>query len=179
MREQWRLYIESLYDKDGKPKSDDFQVEEEAEMDNEKGPAVLKSEILAAIAEIKEGKAVGVDEIPAEMLKRLGDKALQEIVEICQSMYEEGKWPDDFTRVAMIPLPKKNNAAHFSDYRTISLICHASKIMLKVLTKRLEAKAHQLLGRNQFGFRKGCGTRDAIGVMRMLCERSLEHGNVV
>ena len=47
------------------------------------------------------------------MLKRLGDKALQEIVEICQSMYEEGKWPDDFTRVAMIPhLPKKNNVGH-------------------------------------------------------------------
>ena len=70
-------------------------------------PAVLKSEILAAIAEIKEGKAVEVDEVPAEMLKRLGDKALQEIVGICQSMYEEGKWPDDFTRVAMPPLPKK------------------------------------------------------------------------
>ena len=51
--------------------------------------------------------------------------------------------------------------------------------MLKVLAKRLEAKAQQLLGRNQFGFRKGCGTRYAIGVMRMLCERSLEHGNDV
>ena len=51
--------------------------------------------------------------------------------------------------------------------------------MLKVLTKRLEAKAHQLLGRNQFAFRKGCGTRDVIEVMRMLCERSLEHGNDV
>ena len=93
-------------------------------------------------------------------------------------MYEEGKWPDDFTRVAMIPLPKNNNAVHFSDYITISLICHESKTMLKVLTKRIEAKAHQVLGRNQFVFRKGCGARDAIGVMRMLCERSLEHGNV-
>ena len=105
------------------------------------------------------------------MLKRLGDKALQEIFEICQSMYEEGKWSDDFTRAAMIALTKKNNGVHFSDYRTISLICHASKIMLKVLTQRLKAKAHQLLGRNQFGFRKGCGTRDAIGVMRILCKR--------
>ena len=94
-------------------------------------------------------------------------------------MYEEGKWPDDFTRVARIPLPKKNNAAHFSDYRTISLLCHAPKIILKVLTKRLEAKARQLLERNQFGFRKGCGTTDAVGEMRMLCERSLEHGNDV
>src|SRR2546425_4584938 len=51
--------------------------------------------------------------------------------------------------------------------------------MLKVLTKRIEAKAKHLLGRNQFEFRKGCGTRDACGVMRTLCERSLEYGNEV
>ena len=59
-------------------------------------------------------------------------------------MYEEEKWPDDFTRTAMIPLPKKNNAVNCSDYRTISLICHASKIMLKMLTKGIEAKAKHL-----------------------------------
>ena len=94
-------------------------------------------------------------------------------------MYEEGKWSDDFTRTVMIPLPKKNNAVQCSDFRTISLICHASKIRLKVLTQRIEAKAKHLLGRTQFGFRKGCGTRDAIGVMRTLCERSMEHGNDV
>ena len=68
---------------------------------------MLKSEIMAAINEIKEGKAVEVDEIPADLLKRMGDKALTEITEICYKMYEEGKWPDDFTRVVMIPLPKK------------------------------------------------------------------------
>src|SRR6184192_2275154 len=78
-----------------------------------------------------------------------------------------------------IPLPKKNNAVNCSDHRTISLICHASKIMLKVLTKRIEAKAKQLFWRNQFGFRKGCGTRDAVGVMRTQCERSLKCGNEV
>src|SRR5277367_4187123 len=75
--------------------------------------------------------------------------------------------------------PKKANAVECSDHRTISLISHASKIMLKVLTKRIEAKAKDLIGRNQFGFRRGCGTRDAIGVMRVLCERSMEHGNDV
>src|SRR3989441_12664450 len=79
----------------------------------------------------------------------------------------------------MIPLPKKNNEVNCSDYRTISLICHASKIMLKVLTKRIQAKAKHLLGRNQFGSRKGCGTRDAVGIMRILCERSLECENKV
>src|SRR6478609_5327045 len=66
-----------------------------------------------------------------------------------------------------------------SDHRTISLISHASKILLKILTNRIEVKARDFIGRNQFGFRKGCGTRDAIGVMRMICERSLEFGNKV
>ena len=136
---------------------------------------MLKSEILAAIKEMKEGKAVGVDDIPAEMWKRMGDKALIEMCELCQEIYKEGKWPDDFSKVVMISLLKKNNETECSDFRTISLICHASKIMLRVLTKRIEAKAKNLLGRSLFGFRKGVGTRDAIRVMKTLCERSLEH----
>ncbi len=180
VRERWRTYIETLYDKEGKPKMEDLEIEEENKVDeDERGPEVLRSEILLAISEMKEGKAVGVDEIPSEMLKNLGENAINELCGVCQSMYEEGKWPDDFTRIAMIPLPKKNNATKCSDYRTISLICHASKIMLKVLTKRIEARAKHLLGRNQFGFRKGCGTRDAVGVMRTLCERCLENGKEV
>ena len=94
-------------------------------------------------------------------------------------MYEDGVWPEDFTRVVMIPIQKKSNAIECEDHRTISLISHASKILLKILTKRIEAKAKGFIGQNQFGFRKGCGTRDAIGVMRVLCERSLEHDNDV
>src|SRR6476469_4994020 len=77
----------------------------------------------------------------------------------------------------MIPLQKKMNAVECIEHRTISLISHASKILLKILTNRIEAKARDFIGRNQLGFRKGCGTRDAIGVMRMLCKRSLEFGN--
>src|SRR5206468_7503556 len=75
--------------------------------------------------------------------------------------------------------PKKNNATECSDFRTISLICCAAKIMLLVLIKRMEAKAKSLLGHSHFGFRKGIEIRDVIGVMRTLCERSLEHGNEV
>src|SRR6478609_2488526 len=74
---------------------------------------------------------------------------------------------------------KKMNAVECSDHRTIRLTSHASKILLKILTNRIEAKAMDFIGRNQFGLRKGCGTRDAIGVMRMICERSLEFGNNV
>ena len=110
VRERWRQYIELLYDSDGKPKIEDLQVEEGEEVaEDEIGPQVLKSEILLAISEIMEGKAVEVDEISAEMLKSQGEKAMQELCDICQSMYEEEKWPDDFTRTAMLPLPKKTN----------------------------------------------------------------------
>ena len=56
---------------------------------------------------------------------------------------------------------------------------HASKIVLKILTRRLESKAEPYLGRDQYGFRKGCGTRDAIAAMRVLCDRSLENNNKV
>src|SRR6478609_11240968 len=89
-------------------------------------------------------------------------------------MYVKGTWPSDFTRVVMIPLQKKMNAVECSDHRTISLISHASKTLLKILTNRIEAEARDFIGQNQFGFRKGCRTRDAIGVMRMICESSLE-----
>ena len=92
VRERWRQYIESLYyDRDGKPKIEDLQIEERKEVDEEEiGEQVLKSEILLTLSEMKEGKAVRVDEIPAEMLKCLGEKAMQELCDICQSMYEEG-----------------------------------------------------------------------------------------
>ena len=94
-------------------------------------------------------------------------------------MYVKGIWPSEFTRVVMIPLQKKMNAVECSDHRTISLISHASNILLKIPTNRIEAKARDFKGQIQFGFRKGCGTRDAIGVMRMICERSLEFGSNV
>ena len=71
------------------------------------------------------------------------------------------------------------NAVEGSNHRTISLISHASKILLKILTNRIEAKAREFIGRNQFGFRKGCGTRDVVGVKGVMCGRSLEFGGGV
>ena len=78
----------------------------------------------------------------------------------------------------MVPLKKKPNATECNDHRTISLITHASKILLNILTKRIESKVTttNYIGEDQYGFRRGKGTRDAIAVLRCLGERSLEHG---
>ena len=83
-------------------------------------------------------------------------------------MHLKGIWPSDFTTVVMIPLQKKINTVECSGHRTISLSSHASKVLLKILTNRIEVKATDFIQRNQFGLRKGYGTRDAIGVMRMI-----------
>jgi hypothetical protein len=180
VRQRWRQYVETLYDKEGKPDAEEFVLESEGQVEDDSvGPELLESEIEAAIKHMKKNKAVGVDGIPAEFLQTLGKNGMKEVVALCREMYRTGVWPTDFAKSVMIPLPKKTNVVDCEDHRTISLICHTSKILLRVLTNRIEAQAKDFIGRTQFGFRKGLGTRDAIGVMRMLCERSLEHGNDV
>src|SRR6478609_9545926 len=143
------------------------------------GPVILDSGIANAIEALGVGGAIGPDGMPAGFWKVLGAKRARELVELCKEMYVKGLWPSDFTRVVMIPLQKKMNAVECSDHQTISLISQASKILLKIVTNRIEVKATDFIGRNQFGFRKGCGTRDAIRVMRMICEKSLKFGNNV
>ena len=89
------------------------------------------------------------------------------------------EWPEDFLESIIIPIEKKSGAQECVDLRMISLISHASKIVLKILTRTLKSKAEPYLGRDQYGYMRGCGTRDAIGAMRVLCDRSLEHNNKV
>src|SRR5579864_5080456 len=173
IRERWKEYIEQLYDKAGKPEEEGIAVEREAIVPEDcKGPPLMTSEIVEAIKDMKKNNSVGVDDIPAEFLKALGEEGTKELVEMCKELYDEGVWPEDFTRVVMMPLQKKSNAEECEDHRTISLIPHPSKIMLKIFTKRIESKAVGFIGKNQIGFKKGCGTSDAIGIMRMLRERS-------
>ena len=71
------------------------------------------------------------------------------------------------------------NAMACEDHRTISLIPHASKIMLRILAKRLEGKVRDFISKTQFGFKRGCETREAIEVMQMLCEKVLDYGKEV
>ena len=180
VRDRWREYIEKLYDKEGKPREEQMIIEEEKELlEDDKGPELLEQEIISALEQLKPGKSPGVDGILGELLKECGETARRELVELCKQIYREGRWPEDFTQIALIPLKKKPNAVECEDHRTISLISHAAKIVLKVLTKKIESKVDGMISRNQFGFRKGVGTRDAVGAMKMLCERSLEFGNAV
>jgi len=124
---------------------------------------------------LKNGKAEGWDGIPKERIQVLGENDRSAITQLCRSMYKEGKWLDDFLKGVMIPTEKKKYTIKCEEYRKISLISHVSKVMLKILMKRLLAKAEPYINEDQFGFRKGKGTREAIAVMKVLGERSMEH----
>ena len=80
----------------------------------------------------------------------------------CQQIWKTLQWPQDWKRSDFIPIPKKGNAKECSNYRTIALISHASKVMLKILQARLQQYVNHEFPDFQAGFRKGRGTRDQI-----------------
>jgi hypothetical protein len=83
------------------------------------------------------------------------------------------KWLKDFIEVTMIALKKKPKATKCSNHRTISIIVHAVYIVARILRRRFEGKTEDALRKDQFGFRRGKGTRDAIGILRIKSERKL------
>ena len=102
------------------------------------GPDILECEVKWALESIATNKTIGGDGIPVELFQILEDDAVKVLDSICQQIWKTQQWPQDWKRSVFIPIPKKDNAKECSNYRTISLISHASKIMLKILQARLQ-----------------------------------------
>jgi len=93
---------------------------------------------------------------------------------ICQQIWKTQQWPQDWKRSVFIPVPKKGNAKKRSNYRTIALISHASKVMLKILQARLQQYVNGELLDVQAGFRKGRGTTDQVANICWIMEKARE-----
>ena len=93
---------------------------------------------------------------------------------ICQQIWKTQQWPQDWKRSVFIPIPNKGNAKECSNYRTIALISHASKVMLKILQARLQQYMNCELPDVQAGFRKGRGTRDQIANIHWIMVKARE-----
>ena len=104
-------------------------------------------------------KASGGDGIPVELFQILKDDAVKVLNSICQQIWKTQQWPQAWKRSVFIPIPKKGNAKECSNYRTIALISHASKVMLKILQARLQQYVNHELPDVQAGFRKGRGPK--------------------
>ena len=117
-------------------------------------------------------KASGGDVIPVELFQILKDDAVKVLHSICQPIWKTQQWPQDWKRSVFIPIPKKGNAKECSNYCTIALISHASKVMLKILQARLQQYVNREFPDVQAGFRKGRGTRDQIVNIRWIIKKA-------
>ena len=101
-------------------------------------PDSLACEVKWALGSITTDKTTGDDGIPVELFQILKDDAVKVLHSICQQIWKTQQWPQDWKRSVFIPVPKKSNAKECSNYRTIALISHTSKVMLKILQARLQ-----------------------------------------
>ena len=94
---------------------------------------------------------------------------------ICVAIWETGEWPEEWTFSTFIPLPKKGDLKLCANYRTIALVSHASKILLRIILERIRVKTETEIADEQAGFRQGRWTRDQIANLRILMHTAREH----
>ena len=107
---------------------------------------------------LKNDKTPGNDNISAELIKHGGESIIKIYTEICQNIWKTKIWPDQWTKSLIIHIPKKGDTKKCSNYRTLSLIPHPSKILLRIILNRLIPQAEQILAEEQAGFRKSRST---------------------
>ena len=137
-------------------------------------PDILEWEVKWALESITTNKASGCDGIPVELFQILKDDAVKVLHSVCQQIWKTQQWPQDWKSSVFTPIPKKGNPKECSNYHTIALISHASKVMLKTLQARLLQYVNWELPDVQAGFIKGRGTRDQIANIRWIIKKARE-----
>ena len=161
IKKRWKEYTEELYKK---------VLGHLHDPDNHDGVIthleadILDCELKWALGSITTNEARRGDGIPVELFQILKDDAVKVLHSICQQIWKTGQWHQDWKRSVFIPIPKKGNAKQCSNYHTIALISHASKVMLKILQAMLQQYMNCGLPNIQAGFRKGRRTRYQIAI---------------
>ena len=162
IKKRWQEYTEEMYKKDlHDPDNHDGKI-------THLEPDILECEVKWALESITTNKASGGDGIPVELFQILKDYAVKVLHSKYQQIWKTQQWPQDRKRSVFIPIPKKGIAKECSNYFTIALISHTSKVMLKILHARLQQYMNRELPDVQAGFRKGRGTRSN-------CQHPLDH----
>ena len=132
IKKRWQEYTEELFKKDLHDTDNHDGVITHLEAD------ILECKVKWALGSITTNKVSGGDGIPAELFQILKDNAVKVLHSIWQQIWKTQHWPQDWKRSVFIPVPKKGNAKEFSNYHSIALISHASKVKLKILQARLQ-----------------------------------------
>ena len=131
IKKRWQEYTEELYKKDlHHPDNHDGVI-------THLEPDILKCKVKWALGSITTNKISGSDGISVYLFQTLKDDAVKVLHSICQHIWKTQQWPQDWKRLVFIPIPKKGNAKECSNYHTIVLTSHISKVMLKIRQARL------------------------------------------
>ena len=168
IKKRWQEYTEELYKKDLPNPDNHGGVITHLE------PNIPECEVKWALGGITTNEVSGGDGIPVELFQMLKDDAVKVLHSICQQIWKTQQWPQDWKRSVFILIPKKVNAKEYSNYCTIALISHASKVMLKILQAGLQQYMNHELPAVQAGFRKGRRTRDQIVNIRWIIKKARE-----
>ena len=165
---RWTEYCSDLYnyETDGDP-----IVLDCPQIPDEEHHPILREEVGAAVKALKMGKSASVDNIPEELVQAGGEAMIDILTTVCNKIWKAGEWPTTWTQSLVITLPQKGNLQLCQNYRTISLISHPSKVMLKITLNRLQPQAEEIIAEEQAGFRAGWSTTEQIFNLRILCEK--------
>ena len=164
--ERWTEYIGELFH--------DNRGDKPTIVKKIEGPKILKSEVRTAIAKMRKNKAAEPDEIVVEMVTALDEFGIDQLTGVINEIYDSGKIPEELSQSIFIALPKKQGTIECELHRTISLMSHIIKIILKVIMQRARSKIKTEIRKEQCGFVEDSGTRNAIWMVRMLSERAIE-----
>ena len=153
IKKRWQEYTEEPYKKDLHDREKHDAVITHLE------PDILECEVEWALGSISTSNVSEGDGIPAELFQILKDDAVKVLHSICQQIWKTQQWPQDWKRSVFILIPKNGKAKECSNYHTIALILHASKVMLKILQARLQQYMNHELPDIQAEFRKGRGIK--------------------
>ena len=162
---RWKEYNTELYD-DNRTDIPRFAMTT--------GNNILQEEVQKAISSMKKGKATGSGEISTEMLKALDDRHVKAIAKLGNIIYNTGYLPTELEKSIFITIPKKAKAKDCIEFRTISLMSHVTKLLLKIIQQRIASKIDQEYSNLQSGFRPGIGNREEIFNLRTILVRAIE-----
>ena len=128
-----------------------------------------------ALRHISNRKSAGCDGIPIEHLKAGEEEAVKVMTGLCNCIWKRKEWPTDWKKSVYVPIYKKRDKQECRNDRTIALISHASKVLLRIIQRRLEVFLIPELPIEQAGFRRGRGTHDHIANLRWMMEKAREH----
>ena len=175
IKKRWQKYTDKLYKKDlNDPDNHDDVITHQE-------PDILECKVKRALGSITMNKANGTmnkdsegDGIPVELFQILKDDAMKELHSICQQIGKTQQWPQDWKSQFLFQSPKKGNAKECSNYCTIALFSHSSKVMLKSLQARFQQYMNCEPPDVQAGFRKGRGTNHQIANICWITEKARE-----